>query len=186
MENRKSKYYLQNLIRCNIKEHKFEQNNQEIQMLHFQQHTSTCYVTPRARFVALHLRRQEQFGVQPSLVTSGETQDCPTNISLHPKVHGSELSSGGASFPTDCSNAMPRLLLSQQTFRWMLTEMKAAYGAHCTRFLSGGGGINSGWKSFFACRFVSQFTSFTEHYEVNFTHGPKFPHRHTYQTLTEG
>lgn len=113
MENRKSKYYLQNLIRCNIKEHKFEQNNQEIQMLHFQQHTSTCYVTPRARFVALHLRRQEQFGVQPSLVTSGETQDCPTNISLHPKVHGSELSSGGASFPTDWSNAMPRPTVSK-------------------------------------------------------------------------
>lgn len=81
-------------------------------MLHFQQHTSTCYVTPRARFVALHLRRQEQFGVEPSSVISGETQDCPTNISLYPKVHGDELSSGGASFPTDCSNAMPRLLLS--------------------------------------------------------------------------
>lgn len=31
---------------------------------------------------------------------------------------------------------------------------------------------------FFACHFISQFTSFTEHYKVNFTHGPKFPHRH--------
>lgn len=107
-ENRKSKYCLQNLIRCNIKEHKFEQNNQEIQMLHFQQHTFTCCVTPRARFVALHLRFYSKLLLIPSSGISVETQDCPTNISLHPKVHGDELSSGDASFPTDCSNAMPR------------------------------------------------------------------------------
>lgn len=88
-ENKKTyKHYLQNLIKCNIKEHELEQNNREIQMLHFQQHTSTCYVTPRAGFIAFNLRHREQVEVQPSSVISGETQGYPAGISLHPEMGG--------------------------------------------------------------------------------------------------
>lgn len=57
-------------------------------MFHFQQRTSTCYVTPRAGFMVFNLRHHEQVEVQPSSVISGETQDCPTSISLHPELGG--------------------------------------------------------------------------------------------------
>lgn len=57
-------------------------------MLHFQQHSSTCYVTPRAGFMAVNLRHHEQLRVQPLSVISGETQDYPASISLHPEVGG--------------------------------------------------------------------------------------------------
>lgn len=87
-KTRRYKHYLQNLIKCNIKVHELEQNNQEIQMLYLQQHTSTCDVTPRAGFTAFNLRNDKQVGVQPSSVISGETQDCPVSISLHPEVGG--------------------------------------------------------------------------------------------------
>lgn len=57
-------------------------------MFHFQQHTSTCYVNPRAGFMAFNWRHHEQVEVQPSAVISEETQDCPTSISLHPELSG--------------------------------------------------------------------------------------------------
>lgn len=57
-------------------------------MLHFQQRTSTCYVTSRAGFMAFNLRHHEHVEVQPSSLISGETQDYPTSISLHPELGG--------------------------------------------------------------------------------------------------
>lgn len=53
-------------------------------MLHFQQHTSACYVTS----YEASLRHHEHLEVQPSSVISGETQDCPMSISLHPELGG--------------------------------------------------------------------------------------------------
>lgn len=86
--------------------HELEQNNQEIQMLYLQQHTSTCDVTPRAGFMAFNLRHHKQVGVQPSSVISGETQDCPVSISLHPEVGGVNCPQVvPPSFPTDCKDA---------------------------------------------------------------------------------
>jgi len=52
-----------------------------------------------------NFRYHKQVRVQPSSVTSGETQNYPTSISLHPEVGGGELSSGAASFPSDCNDA---------------------------------------------------------------------------------
>lgn len=75
-------------------------------MLYLQQHTSTCDVTPRAGFMAFNLRHHKQVGVQPSSVISGETQDCPVSISLHPEVGGVNCPQVvPPSFPTDCKDA---------------------------------------------------------------------------------
>lgn len=57
-------------------------------MLHFHQHTSTCYVTPKAGCMAFNLRHHEHIEAHPSSVISGEKQDYPMSISLHPELGG--------------------------------------------------------------------------------------------------
>lgn len=143
-----------------------------------------------------HLTRGITSRIQPSSVISGETQDYPMSISLHPEV-------GGVNCPQVVPPSPPIVMMPrpsadrQQTSRCMLTEMKPAYGAHYTIFLS----VYTGEKKIqawnplsffffpffpsffffsFACPFVSQFTSFTVYHKTLFTHGPKFHPRHTY------
>lgn len=89
-------------------------------MLHFQQHTSPCYVTSRAGIMTFNLRHHEHVEVQPSSVISGETWDCSMSISLHPELGG-----------VNCPQVVPPLPLMPrppaggwQTSRWILTEMK--------------------------------------------------------------